>query len=204
MTKQIRIFYLSVFLLLHSNALYADLVWSWQQGPETTYAQGEEIVISGTLFNHLNSTVDITGENIAGVGYSLYDATGPLLFNLAHGPGPSSGFPDDSWEFYAQFDGMTLFPGESFEFIFGRMTTDQGIIPDGIYHFGASLNLRLPNGDTLPKKVQNFRIISADGVVLYAPVVPIPPSIWLFVTGLLSMLSLRYRHVRARVINTVS
>lgn len=107
----------------------ANLVWDWSLDNTTlTVSPSDSIVIKATLFNDQSSTVVMENLNNPLVSSLLFipgDFT-PDKYKFYYGP------PSDN-DYYQQFSGLQLHPGESFHFTIGYWLPENGTAPAGTY-----------------------------------------------------------------------
>jgi hypothetical protein len=114
---------LALGLLCAPRQAYAQtgtLNWHWSYD-NTRYVVGptDEIVINATLFNETSSTITITPNFIGGTVF-----TGPLQSKYDFQVPPEWGI---------QFSHISLHPGESFPFVWGRLFPIGGYVSPGSY-----------------------------------------------------------------------
>jgi hypothetical protein len=157
------------------SVVSADAIWFWSfDQTEYEVSASDSIVLHATLFNSPLSTESVTR---AWVPASF---TGDLqkIYDFTFGP------TGDSSEFFLQFEGLNVGPGESFPFVVGILTPIGGSAPAGIHPFCCEAHLTFGSDTTLESQapLNAFRIL-----------VPEPPLVGLLGAGLLAILSARRR-----------
>lgn len=173
--------YLPLVLLIicFPTTSFATLLWSWQLGTDKLYLVEDEIFIHATLINEVESTENFTKDFLESAAYDPLGNFPYWGFDFGSGP--------ESFSFFPQFDGMNLAPGQSFDFIFGRLTPkNPDTIPQGVYDF--STTLRVAGGsqeNMFTLEVNNGEVLFSSG---RAPdSVPAPVGIWLYIIGLVGV-----------------
>ena len=175
----------SLFLLCvlaAPSVVFADPIWSWSfDQTEYFVSSSDSIVLHATLFNSPLSTESLTRASVPA------SFTGDLqaIYDFTFGP------TGNSSEFFFQFLGLNVGPGESFPFVVGILTPIGGSAPAGIHPFCCEAHFTFGSDTTLESKapLNTFQIS-----------VPEPALVGLLGAGMLAFLSVRRRVVNvARV-----
>jgi hypothetical protein len=162
-------------LLGAPSVVFADVIWSWSFD-QTEYAvsSSESVVLHATLFNSALSTESLTAASVPA------SFTGDLqaIYDFTFGP------TGNSSEFFFQFQGLNVGPGESFPFVVGILTPIGGSAPVGIHPFCCEAHLTFGSDTTLKTEapLNTFQIR-----------VPEPPLIGLLAAGVLAFRSVHRR-----------
>lgn len=120
-TKLLRAMALGATLFASAQSAHATLSWSWDfDDIHPVVGQNDSVVLHATLYNAAASTEKITQASISN-GFRTPNDSLPYSFSLADGG------------FLAQFLGMDLDPGESFQFIFGIYSPIAAPVEPGDY-----------------------------------------------------------------------
>lgn len=169
----------SLILLLFTQTAQAALVWDWSfSDTNVTLTQTETFYIGGTITNDNSSTESL---NIG--AFSWWVSGGDLSNNdfmgVLYSFNPTS---NDIGGLFENDSNAVIAPGESFTFTLGHFDPIQPIDIGTEFTW----SVRLFNDLYSPTETSITKTISAT-------VVPLPPSIWLMFTGLVSLFTLKTR-----------
>ena len=165
---------------------HAVLVWDWFfiEPIQTVTPTESPISFDATIFNSFFSDEHLTDSRIGGAGW--FRGSIPNTYDFEFGPPGST--PVD---FFAQFTGMDLAPGDSFNFVFGTFTQVGGPAPVGTYPDSiGGIGLRVPGSELFDSKQHTFGL---NVVSEPSPVIPEPSSFFLFTAGFLGLAGVRRR-----------
>ena len=157
-----------VFALCASSA-HAALIVSWSIDLPTQVAGPSDILtIDSTIRNDNSSDSNINLETaIVGTAVLLTDFE--AYYDFVFGT---------SGNFFEQFNGIVLAPGDSYGFVYGTLTPFREVAP-GTYASGdLKINTDPPLGGYLSATNGPFQVT----------VVPITPALWLFGSGLIGLI----------------
>jgi len=141
-------FFLSLAIAyMHPLAAEATLMFSYDFVPQhVTVGPNDVISMDAVLTNSASSDENLLGSNIFGAFYSSGNFSPSYTF--AFGP---------SGNFFDQFAGLDLAPGDTFAFVFGTLTPNPGPVPPGDYAITDS-SIRVLNaaGATVEPRNTNF------------------------------------------------
>ncbi len=175
--------------LLLSAPAQSALVYDWFiTNPDQTVSPTDVVTIEGRIVN------DITSDPF-NLDTDITQFVGS--FSTSGEYTPKFGQPVGFWP--AQFSGVILAPGESFDFIFATLTPSPGPVAPGLYGvMGAGLTIngdddrwQVPHPFNPEQMIDGFAKVTVEDTSVPPPAVPLPAAVWLFGTALLGLLGLR-------------
>lgn len=197
--KNKQLLFVMIFGLLNifPAKAFSAPIWHWAfDQPIQTVSPTDTVTFTATLFNDPASTEMIYGPANRDLGYWVKGASccSAELLNqyTLQNPGVG-GDVRVSPNFFDQFNNLILAPGQNFNFTYLYLLPKNGNADIGAYNSLARLNLGFKtDGSFLIEKYSDAN----PTVVVHGDIstVPLPPSVYLFMTGLLSIFSMG-RHV---------
>ena len=169
------------------SALVYDLTIT---NPFQTVAPGDTVLINGQFINDITSTESLDLDAAVGTVFGTLFGGGRVGDVYTPDFGPLVG-----GNFQSQFNGVTINPGETFDFVFLNLIPDPAPVPDGDY-FATNLgiDLTLPGISNIVREVAGFAIVTVEDSSVPPPnpnPIPLPAGVWLFGTALAGLLGWR-------------
>jgi len=181
------------FLGAFPTKAFSAPIWHWAfDQPIQVVSPADTVTFTATLFNDPASTEVIYGSANKELGYWVKGASCCSVELLNQYTLQNPGVGGDvrvSPNFFDQFNNLILAPGQNFNFTYLYLLPKNGAADTGTYNFLARLNLGFKtDGSFLIEKYSDANptvIVQSN-----ASTVPLPPSVYLFMTGLLSIFSI--------------
>lgn len=207
---------ISISLLIGAiNSVNAALISHWEfTDPTPVIGPNQTLELNATIYNSISSDTRLVSGNqlisgdIGGVIASTGYGWGSLIFN-------SSFAPDNPYTTIgnADFTGLDLAPGESFDFVFRTLVPNSYPVQEGVYTFNPQITIRIqdgifPNGfyDWLianpaadPNDYPGYQAPEAFTISPSSPLyvtvtsVPLPGALYLFISGFIMILKIQSR-----------
>ncbi|MBI4388033.1 MAG: PEP-CTERM sorting domain-containing protein [Candidatus Omnitrophica bacterium] len=162
-------------IIFFSNRAQAAIFWDWNfTNNFQTFGSTDSIIAKGRITNLATSDSNLTFQNF---GTASYGNAPAVPYQFAWG---------DSGQFFLQFFGLDLAPGQSFDFVFGNLTP-YGITPPGFYFFIAGFQLEGVEPDSSIRRDFYFKV---NGLVSPTPE---PSALFLVSFGLFGLFLNRKR-----------
>ena len=153
---------------------HAVLFWDWDILNNGQFVEGtDQVNILARMYNNSSE-----GETVGSfsANYAFNSASANLISNynnFSFGPSPAH-------DFFGQFSGLELAPGNFYDFTFGVYYPDGGDAPDGFYE--TTGGLILAGGESVNKRIFWFTSCEPDNCG--ENVIPEPMSLLLLASGL--------------------
>ena len=159
-----------LMMLAVTQNSFAGVNWNWSFDQNNLIVSpNDTAVLNAVLFNDVSSTANITYASFSGASDSRITANSPYTFSF----GPNG-------DFFSQFGGINLAPGQSYNFVFGTETPMDSPVAEGTSVQDLA-SLSLGNFGTI---AQNYQITVGEGST---SVVPEAPSLILMIVGLMGI-----------------
>lgn len=184
----------ALLVLLLSTPAQSALVYDWFiTDPLQTVGATDVVSVHGRFVNDVTS--DVALDLDAAVGTAVASSLPSGAYTSKFGPAVGN--------FQSQFNGVTINPGQVFDFVFATLTPSPGPVPAADYYItGAGIVVNgitdywqvIANFPPPPHLIGGTVKITVDGSTPPPGAVPLPAAVWLFGTALLGLLGFRRKH----------